>query len=121
MSETSDREDEFKKLEEEMVEKGSTVQPAPRYEEPDADDIERAIERTLSESDEDEPTFLSPEEQAGKRKKKKRIILIIILILLLAGAGVGGYFVYRMLGPSTTQKSPFSISKLISSTAQVVP
>ncbi|MBO4395120.1 MAG: hypothetical protein J5819_02090 [Eubacterium sp.] len=99
----SDREDEFKELEKEMVEKGSAVQPIERYEEPGPDDIERALEESLSMSDEDEPTFVSPEEQAIKRKRKKRIILVIVLIILLAGAAVGGYFVYRMLGPSMTK------------------
>ena len=96
------KEDEFKKLEEEMVEKGSSVRPTERPEPPSADDIERALARhELEREKAEDPTFVSPEEEAASRKKKKRIILIVVLVTILAALGVGGYFAWRMLGPST--------------------
>ncbi|MBR0119768.1 MAG: hypothetical protein IJM01_06550, partial [Eubacterium sp.] len=105
---TKNNEDEFKKLEEEMVEKGSSVRPVEKIEPPSADDIEAALERTLREDlqkaehvEEEEPKFYSPEEQVARKKKKKRIILIIVLILLLAALGAGGYLAFRIFGPST--------------------
>lgn len=105
---TKNNEDEFKKLEEEMVEKGSSVRPVEKIEPPSADDIEAALERTLREDlqkaehvEEEEPKFYSPEEQVARKKKKKRIILIIVLVLLLAALGAGGYIAFRIFGPST--------------------
>ena len=97
----NDRNDEFKKLEEEMVEKGSAVNPVERPEDLSTDAIEEALERTLERPDPEEaPKFVSPEEEAVHRKRKKRIILIVVLITVLAALGVGTYFVLRMLGPS---------------------
>ncbi len=98
----SDREDEFKKLEEEMVEKGAAVTPVVKTAPPSTDDIERALEQSMEEKPE-EPEFISPEEEKEDKKKKKRAIFIVVIIFLLIGAGVGGYFLYRILGPSTTK------------------
>lgn len=96
--------DEFKKLEEEMVEKGSSVTTTERPAPPSADDIEKALARHEIERERNEdPTFVSPEEQAASKKKKKRIILIVVLFLVLAALGAGGFIAWRMLGPSTAQ------------------
>ncbi|MBR6230131.1 MAG: hypothetical protein IKQ97_10375 [Eubacterium sp.] len=97
-----DRNDEFKKLEEEMVEKGSAVNPVERPDDFSTEMIEEALERTMEKPEpEDEPHFVSPEEEEVYRKKKKRIILIVVLVTLLLALGVGAYLVLRMLGPST--------------------
>ncbi len=96
------KKDEFKKLEEEMVEKGSSVTPTERPNPPSADDIEKALARhELEREKTEDPTFVSPEEQEASRKKKKKIVLIVVIVVILGLLGAGGFVAWRMLGPST--------------------
>ena len=96
------KEDEFKKLEEEMVEKGSSVRATERPAPPSAEDIERALERHEIERErEEDPTFVSPEEEAASRKKKRKIVIIVVLVTILALLGAGAFVAWRLLGPST--------------------
>ena len=113
------KEEEFKKLEEEMVEKGSSVEPLEKMEAPSADDIEAALERTLREDlqkaehvEEKEPKFYSPEEQAARKRKRKKIILVIVLVFLLAAVGAGVYIAFRIFGPSTEKVDTAEIFKV---------
>lgn len=97
------KEDEFKMLEREMIEKGTAVEPIEKTTPPSADDIEKALERKNYEEEHDSPHFISPEEEQAQKKKKNRIILIVVLVTVLAAGAVGGFFVYRMMGPSREQ------------------
>ena len=99
------KEDEFKKLEEEMVEKGSLVTPVEReMTPPSVEQIEEALRRREEEADrEEDPKFVSPEEEEAFRKKKGKIVRIVVLITVLLVLGVGAFFAWKMLGPSTKQ------------------
>ena len=71
------KEDEFKKLEEEMVEKGSMVTPLEREAPPSIEDIEEALRRREEQTmREEDPEFVSPEEEEVFRKKKKKIVYL---------------------------------------------
>ena len=96
----SDLEEEMKKLEEEMAIKGAKVEVSEPPTEPDFSDIEKALEDREKQLEE-EPEFISPEEEITRRKKKRKIVLIVVIILFLIAAGAGGYIAYRILGPST--------------------
>ncbi len=96
------KEDEFKKLEEEMVEKGSMVKPIEREAPPTVEQIEEALRRREEETlREEDPKFVSPEEEEAFRKKKKKIVRIVVLVTILLVLGVGAFFAWKLLGPST--------------------
>ncbi len=96
------KEDEYKMLEEEMVEKGSMVTPVEREEPPSIEDIEEALRRREEQAlREEDPKFVSPEEEEVFNKKKKRIVRIVVLITVLLVLGAGAFFAWKLLGPST--------------------
>ena len=104
MRSTRKKEDEFKKLEEEMVEKGSMVTPLERETPPSVEQIEEALRRREEEAvREEDPKFVSPEEEEAFRKKKGKIVRIVVLVTILLVLGAGAFLAWKLLGPSTTK------------------